>query len=96
MTDYIYILYNIYIYGYIGNLVTGDDQQTQQVCDTRPEERMSWQRPSAPEAAELRLAFACSLLTSDGIPDESPLMFLDALDDVVRSRSVPVVRSVSV
>ena len=69
----------------VGNLVTGDDQQTQQVCDTRPEERMSWQRPSAPEAAERRLAFACCLLTSDGIPDESPLMFLDALNDVVRA-----------
>jgi hypothetical protein len=67
----------------VGNLVTGDDRQTQQVCDARPEEGMTWQRPSAPEAAERRLAFACCLLASAGIPDESPLMFLDALDDVV-------------
>ena len=74
----------------VGNLVTGDDKQTQQVCDTRPEERISWQRPSAPEAAERRLAFACCLLASDGIPDESPLMFLDALDDVVSAFTLPV------
>lgn len=67
----------------VGNLVTGDNLQTQQVCDARPEEGMSWQRPSAPEAAERRLAFARCLLASGGIPDESPLMFLDALDDVV-------------
>eukprot|EP01043_Picozoa_sp_COSAG02_P111254 COSAG02_NODE_47411_length_341_cov_0.847107_1_plen_67_part_10 len=41
----------------IGNLVTGNDLQTQQVCDARPDEQTSW--PSAPEAAERRLAFAC-------------------------------------
>ena len=69
----------------VGNLVTGDDLQTQQVCDAKPDEGVSWQRPSAPEAAERRLAFAYCLLASDGIPEESPLMFLDALDDVVRA-----------
>lgn len=68
----------------VGNLVTGDDEQTQKVCDAKPEEGV--QRPSAPEAAERRLAFAYCLLAGDGIPAESPLMFLDALDDVVRSR----------
>eukprot|EP01043_Picozoa_sp_COSAG02_P051146 COSAG02_NODE_5349_length_4409_cov_1.517633_3_plen_103_part_00 len=67
----------------VGNLVTGDDYQTQQVCDARPEEGK--QRPSASEAAERRLAFAHCLLADDGIPEESPLVFLDALDDVVRS-----------
>lgn len=73
----------------IGNLVTGNDLQTQQVCDARPDEQTSW--PSAPEAAERRLAFACCLLAGDGIPDESPLMFLDALDDVVRAFSLLII-----
>ena len=64
---------------------TSSTLQTQQVCDARPEELTSWRKPSAPEAAERRLAFACCLLAGDGIPDESPLKFLDALDDVVRA-----------
>lgn len=66
----------------VGNLVTGDDLQTQQVLDARPDEGQ--QRPTAPEAAARRLAFAHCLLSGDGIPEQSPLQFLDALDDVVR------------